>query len=243
MQDSLLTMAPACSQHRPAGRSSANVHCWNSEGGDHHHYLGLVLRRRAYTLEYHWGGNYNMWCVTGPSFGRPSDTTNPRPGIALFTYHKYRKSIESTVPLDAHGNPVELDEDTEGGGYLELHQTDRVNVSMLRAESEAVSQFIWFCSQIPDEHLRILNRHTQIIKSSSPPTKTERRTLRSIGAYGLRKLGGREAREVKPSREKLWSQGQRKGPDRCDRRRESTSAFHFNAQADSYDWQRHCFTL
>jgi hypothetical protein len=27
-------------------------------------------------------------------------------GIGLFTHHKYRKSIESTVPLDAHGNPI-----------------------------------------------------------------------------------------------------------------------------------------
>ena len=32
------------------------------------------------------------------------------PGIALFTYHKYRKSIDSTVPLDAHGNPITSDE-------------------------------------------------------------------------------------------------------------------------------------
>ncbi|KAF9047363.1 triose-phosphate transporter family-domain-containing protein [Panaeolus papilionaceus] len=31
-------------------------------------------------------------------------------GIGLFTHHKYRKSMESTVPLDAHGNPI-LDED------------------------------------------------------------------------------------------------------------------------------------
>ncbi|KAF9453930.1 TPT-domain-containing protein [Macrolepiota fuliginosa MF-IS2] len=27
-------------------------------------------------------------------------------GIALFTFHKYRKSLEADVPLDAHGNPV-----------------------------------------------------------------------------------------------------------------------------------------
>jgi len=27
-------------------------------------------------------------------------------GIGLFTHHKYRKSIESTVPVDAHGNPI-----------------------------------------------------------------------------------------------------------------------------------------
>ena len=31
-------------------------------------------------------------------------------GICLFTYHKYRKSIDSTVPLDAHGNPIVSDE-------------------------------------------------------------------------------------------------------------------------------------
>ena len=62
-------------------------------------------------------------------------------GIGLFTYHKYRKSIESTIPLDAHGNPVEL-EDFDGddvGTYVELNQTDLGNASILRAESEAVS--------------------------------------------------------------------------------------------------------
>ncbi|KDQ49376.1 hypothetical protein JAAARDRAFT_42940 [Jaapia argillacea MUCL 33604] len=32
-------------------------------------------------------------------------------GIGLFTYHRYRKSMESTVPLDAHGNPIKSDED------------------------------------------------------------------------------------------------------------------------------------
>lgn len=33
-------------------------------------------------------------------------------GIGLFTYHKYSKSMESSVPLDAHGNPIsEIDED------------------------------------------------------------------------------------------------------------------------------------
>ena len=32
-------------------------------------------------------------------------------GIGLFTHHKYRKSIDSKVPLDAHGNPIaEVDE-------------------------------------------------------------------------------------------------------------------------------------
>jgi len=30
-------------------------------------------------------------------------------GIALFTFHKYRKSIDSPIPLDAHGNPIAPD--------------------------------------------------------------------------------------------------------------------------------------
>ncbi|KAF9564763.1 triose phosphate transporter, partial [Agrocybe pediades] len=47
-------------------------------------------------------------------------------GIGLFTHHKYRKSIESTVPLDAHGNPI-LDEDDElsaaANGYTQPEET------------------------------------------------------------------------------------------------------------------------
>ncbi|GJJ05936.1 hypothetical protein Clacol_000123 [Clathrus columnatus] len=41
-------------------------------------------------------------------------------GIVLFTYHKYRKSLESTVSLDAHGNPVEdidIDEEYTPGTF------------------------------------------------------------------------------------------------------------------------------
>jgi hypothetical protein len=34
-------------------------------------------------------------------------------GIALFTYHKYRKMIDSPVPLDAHGRPI-IDEEDRG---------------------------------------------------------------------------------------------------------------------------------
>ena len=47
-------------------------------------------------------------------------------GIGLFTHHKYRKSIESKVPLDAHGNPIaEVDEIVgpgDSGGYLYLEE-------------------------------------------------------------------------------------------------------------------------
>lgn len=41
------------------------------------------------------------------------------PGIGLFTYHKYRKSIDSQVPLDAHGNPIE---DAGFEGDQDIHQ-------------------------------------------------------------------------------------------------------------------------
>ncbi|KAF9476365.1 TPT-domain-containing protein [Pholiota conissans] len=41
-------------------------------------------------------------------------------GIALFTHHKYRKSLDSTVPLDAHGNPIiDEDEEIDDAGYGE----------------------------------------------------------------------------------------------------------------------------
>lgn len=50
-----------------------------------------------------------------------------QPGIGLFTHHKYRKSIESTVPLDAHGNPI-VDEDDglffeRENGYMQPEET------------------------------------------------------------------------------------------------------------------------
>ncbi|EGN99596.1 hypothetical protein SERLA73DRAFT_88092 [Serpula lacrymans var. lacrymans S7.3] len=35
-------------------------------------------------------------------------------GIALFTYHKYRKSVDSNVALDAHGNPIPIRNDING---------------------------------------------------------------------------------------------------------------------------------
>jgi len=45
-------------------------------------------------------------------------------GIALFTFHKYRKSIDSPVPLDAHGNLVDMETRTEEQDYqIELSET------------------------------------------------------------------------------------------------------------------------
>lgn len=58
-------------------------------------------------------------------------------GIALFTYHKYSKSIGSTVPLDAHGNPIgpedefpsSADVDQELGQHVELDETEHLGSS------------------------------------------------------------------------------------------------------------------
>jgi hypothetical protein len=50
-------------------------------------------------------------------------------GIILFTYHKYRRSIESAVPLDSHGNPISTDDglhegsDEQRGEFVELGET------------------------------------------------------------------------------------------------------------------------
>ncbi|KAG6861679.1 hypothetical protein C0995_013248 [Termitomyces sp. Mi166 len=66
-------------------------------------------------------------------------------GIILFTYHKYRKSIESMVPLDAHGNPIITDEDlplgTEGGenGYHVELEESRGLISTPRASDEVTA--------------------------------------------------------------------------------------------------------
>ncbi|KAJ7072553.1 TPT-domain-containing protein [Mycena amicta] len=52
-------------------------------------------------------------------------------GIGLFTYHKYRKLLETTVPLDAHGNPISIEELGDGRtlGHVELDETARLTRS------------------------------------------------------------------------------------------------------------------
>ncbi|OCF44162.1 solute carrier family 35, member C2 [Kwoniella heveanensis CBS 569] len=51
-------------------------------------------------------------------------------GIALYSFHKYQKSISSTVELDAHGNPVKEDDTaplmgTASHRYVTASQNDR----------------------------------------------------------------------------------------------------------------------
>ena len=45
----------------------------------------------------------------------------------MFTYHKYRKSVYSPVPLDAHGNPVAIDLGTRPDTFNE--QGDQVELN------------------------------------------------------------------------------------------------------------------
>lgn len=51
-------------------------------------------------------------------------------GIILFTYHKYRKSMQSAVPLDGHGNPIVTDDAADGelGYHVELDETARLTL-------------------------------------------------------------------------------------------------------------------
>ncbi|KAK7045711.1 hypothetical protein VNI00_007544 [Paramarasmius palmivorus] len=63
-------------------------------------------------------------------------------GIGLYTYHKYRKSLESTVPLDGHGNPTS-EEDEMGplvarGSHdynVELDETAHLTLERTSEES------------------------------------------------------------------------------------------------------------
>ncbi|KAF6760097.1 triose-phosphate transporter family-domain-containing protein [Ephemerocybe angulata] len=65
-------------------------------------------------------------------------------GIVLFTYHKYRKSIDSPIPLDAHGNPIsdadevlaDLDAEDSERAHLTAHhyhtdEPDEVRINAL----------------------------------------------------------------------------------------------------------------
>ncbi|KZT65966.1 TPT-domain-containing protein [Daedalea quercina L-15889] len=57
-------------------------------------------------------------------------------GIALYTYHKYRKSMETKVPLDVHGNPITDDEEDGDAGSLPLQESLAEERQPLAAESE-----------------------------------------------------------------------------------------------------------
>lgn len=48
-------------------------------------------------------------------------------GISLYTYHKYRKSIDSKVALDPHGNPIIDPEEGLADGDVALRNGSQAN--------------------------------------------------------------------------------------------------------------------
>ncbi|KAL0072759.1 hypothetical protein AAF712_000522 [Marasmius tenuissimus] len=92
-------------------------------------------------------------------------------GIVLFTFHKYRKSLDSTVPLDGHGNPILPDGDDSdaervfGGNVypVELDETTHLTIDR-HSREDAVSddpvvvddsrggQLLFSAEDEPDEH-------------------------------------------------------------------------------------------
>ncbi|KAH9941023.1 TPT-domain-containing protein [Amylocystis lapponica] len=48
-------------------------------------------------------------------------------GIVLYTYHKYRRSMDASIPLDAHGNPL-IDEETLAEGVVALQDGSSLNL-------------------------------------------------------------------------------------------------------------------
>ncbi|KAG6857771.1 hypothetical protein H0H87_004187 [Tephrocybe sp. NHM501043] len=77
-------------------------------------------------------------------------------GIILFTFHKYRKSIESKVPFDAHGNPIFADDglavgaDGVNGYHIELEETRGLtSISRASDELEVTDDIIYIVSSRP----------------------------------------------------------------------------------------------
>ncbi|KAF5388761.1 hypothetical protein D9757_005639 [Collybiopsis confluens] len=91
-------------------------------------------------------------------------------GIALFTYHKYLKSIQSTVPLDAHGNPILEEEDRThlSGGHSEYFALDETvhltaEREMLTGESRT-RQVLFSAEEEEEEEERVYPGNSQGIR-------------------------------------------------------------------------------
>lgn len=71
------------------------------------------------------GGSYMslFWHLFArhPSSVSHNNISHASIGIGLFTHHNYRKRLESDIPLDSHGRP--LDPDDSGGGSIALRDT------------------------------------------------------------------------------------------------------------------------
>lgn len=58
-------------------------------------------------------------------------------GIALYSFHKYQKSLAADLTLDAKGNPIPVDEDDERAPLTRSYSTSRHSRSGSRASHAA----------------------------------------------------------------------------------------------------------
>ncbi|KIJ50780.1 hypothetical protein M422DRAFT_27304 [Sphaerobolus stellatus SS14] len=121
-------------------------------------------------------------------------------GIVLFTFHKYRRTLESPIPLDAHGNPVEV-EIEELTGIME-HDDDGLDGHAL---SESVGQPLFSAdSDEEDED----NETVRPSITESDDVKYGRKDTRVVNGHTVRRIVDdarsviRESTEV----ERLWNE-------------------------------------
>ncbi|KAF8995468.1 triose-phosphate transporter family-domain-containing protein [Cyathus striatus] len=74
-------------------------------------------------------------------------------GIALFTYHKYKKTMASPIPLDAHGNPVMVDGSNirdNDDYHIQLNQEESTPLTMMSRDERHASEVGWLglCSPL-----------------------------------------------------------------------------------------------
>ncbi|KAF9528514.1 triose-phosphate transporter family-domain-containing protein [Crepidotus variabilis] len=63
-------------------------------------------------------------------------------GIGLFTHHKYRKSIDSSVPLDAHGNAITDDNETDGPEDY-AHPEETIRLTSSQDDEDLLTEVRW----------------------------------------------------------------------------------------------------
>ena len=70
-------------------------------------------------------------------------------GIGLFTHHKYRKRLESDIPLDPHGQPLDPEDDGGlGPGSIALRD-GYSTTSAGRSDSGTAAVRFWYHSAVP----------------------------------------------------------------------------------------------
>jgi len=126
-------------------------------------------------------------------------------GIGLFTHHKYRKSIDSTVPLDAHGNPITDEGDerdmfapSENAGYAQPEETIRLTSTHEADDLDEESS--------PSERLLPTSRHDQHDADEHRPTTEFQRDSGYSGQTGRGRSNlERENGMVPSDLQKVWN--------------------------------------